>query len=246
MGWYSTAYKYVDAVGVIPAYFTMAVFPLMSRYAAESHDALMRAYQFSIKLLLTFALPGAVIASFFARELVLVLGGSAYLQATPLLAVMIWYMPFGFINSVTQYVLIALDQRSFLTRAFAIGLTFNVIANLLLIELVGYRASSFVMVASELALLVPFAWGVHRHLAPTPWLQLVWKPLACTAPVVLLLALLPHRFALVGAVVGLAIFALGMWKLEAFGEQERLTLRKAIPVDRLWSRVHAWLPITSV
>jgi len=246
VGWYSTAYKYVDAVGVIPAYFTMAVFPLMSRYAAESHDALMRAYQFSIKLLLTFALPGAVIASFFARELVLVLGGSAYLQATPLLAVMIWYMPFGFINSVTQYVLIALDQRSFLTRAFAIGLTFNVIANLLLIELVGYRASSFVMVASELALLVPFAWGVHRHLAPTPWLQLVWKPLACTAPVVLLLALLPHRFALAGAVVGLAIFALGMWKLEAFGEQERLTLRKAIPVDRLWSRVHAWLPITSV
>jgi len=52
VGWYSTAYKYIDAVGVIPAYFTMAVFPLMSRYAAESHEALMRTYQFAIKLLL--------------------------------------------------------------------------------------------------------------------------------------------------------------------------------------------------
>ena len=246
VGWYSTAYKYIDAVGVIPAYFTMAIFPLMSRYAAESHDALMRSYQFAIKLLLTIALPSAVVASFFARELVLILGGSAFLQATPLLAVMIWYMPFGFVNSVTQYVLIALDQRSFLTRAFAIGLTFNVVANLILIEVMGYRASSFVMVASELALLIPFAWGVQRHLAPVPWLGLIWKPLVCTAPTALLMALLPHRYAIIGAVVGLVLYALGMWKLEAFGEQERLTLRKALPVERLWSRMHSWLPIAPV
>ena len=27
LGWYSTAYKYIDAVGIIPAYFTMAIFP---------------------------------------------------------------------------------------------------------------------------------------------------------------------------------------------------------------------------
>jgi O-antigen/teichoic acid export membrane protein len=33
LGWYSAAYKYVDAVRLIPAYFTLALFPLMSRYA---------------------------------------------------------------------------------------------------------------------------------------------------------------------------------------------------------------------
>lgn len=244
VGWYSTAYKYIDAVGVIPAYFTMAVFPLMSRYAAESHEALMRAYQFAIKLLLTIALPGALVGSAFARELVIILGGSAYIQATPLLAVMIWYMPFGFVNSVTQYVLIALDRRTFLTAAFVIGLTFNIIANLLLLDLIGYQASSYVMVASELALLVPFAIGVHRHLAPVPWARLLWKPLVCAAPMAALLALVPQGYRIAAVLAGLALFGLGMWKLETFGEQERNVLRKALPVDWLRARVHGWLPST--
>ncbi|MGC9359411.1 MAG: oligosaccharide flippase family protein, partial [Anaerolineae bacterium] len=244
VGWYSTAYKYIDAVGVIPAYFTMAVFPLMSRYAAESHESLMRAYQFAIKLLLAVALPGALIGSAFARELVLLLGGSAYAQATPLLAVMIWYMPFGFLNSLTQYVLIALDKRSFLTLAFAIGLAFNVVANLVLIDLIGYRAPSYVMVASELALLIPFTVGVRRYLAPVPWARLIWKTVLCAAPTALLLVALPHRYDLSGAVAGLAIFVIGMWRLEAFDQDEREILRKALPVDGLRTQVQAWLPPT--
>jgi O-antigen/teichoic acid export membrane protein len=244
VGWYSTAYKYIDAVGVIPAYFTMAVFPLMSRYAAESHEGLMRAYQFAMKLLLAVALPGALIGSAFARELILLLGGNAYAQATPLLAVMIWYMPFGFLNSVTQYVLIALDKRSFLTVAFAIGLAFNVLANLVLIDIMGYQASSYVMVASELALLIPFAVGVHRHLAPVPWARLAWKIVLCAAPTALLLAALPHHYRIAGALVGLGIFAVGMWKLEAFTEDERDTLRKALPLKLLRTQVQGWLPST--
>jgi len=244
IGWYSTAYKYIDAVGVIPAYFTMAMFPLMSRYAAESHEGLMRAYQFAMKLLLTIALPGALVGSAFARELILLLGGSAYAQATPLLAVMIWYMPFGFLNSLTQYVLIALDKRSFLTLAFTIGLVFNIAANLVLIDLIGYRASSYVMVASELVLLIPFAIGIHRYLAPVPWAHLVWKIAACAAPTAVLLALLPHRYDVLGAVAGLALFGVGMWKLEAFTKDECQTLRKALPVDRLQAQVQEWLPST--
>lgn len=49
VGWYGTAYKYIDAVGVIPAYFTMAIFPLMARYAQDSQESLLRAYRLAVK-----------------------------------------------------------------------------------------------------------------------------------------------------------------------------------------------------
>ncbi|MEN6479625.1 MAG: oligosaccharide flippase family protein, partial [Anaerolineales bacterium] len=129
LGWYSTAYKYIDAVGLIPAYFTLALFPLMARYAASEKHNLVRAYRLAIKVLSLIAVGLAALISAFSTELIAILGGSEYLpHAAEVLRVMIWYMPIGFINSVTQYVLIALDQQRFITRAFAIALAFNIVA----------------------------------------------------------------------------------------------------------------------
>ncbi|MBM3188239.1 MAG: hypothetical protein FJZ90_05890, partial [Chloroflexi bacterium] len=109
VGWYSTAYKYVDAVQLVPSYFTIAIFPLMARYAATSRDALLRAYVLAVKLLVVVALPLATVGWALSYPLIGLLGGSQYLpHAAWVLRAMVWYMPLGFINSVTQYVLISL------------------------------------------------------------------------------------------------------------------------------------------
>ncbi len=237
LGWYSTAYKYIDAVGLVPAFFTMAIFPLMSRYAATARSSLLRAYILAIKLLILFAIPMGVLISALSTELVAVLGGSQYLpQAAQILRIMIWYMPFGFINSVTQYVLIALDQQRFLTRAFAIGLAFNVITNIVLITQIGFIASAYVAIASELALLIPFYVGIRRHLAPIPWAQVAWKPLACAAPMALLFWLLPGRLSLLALPVGLALYVAGLVWLRMFDAEERQVVARVIPLGRLTRR----------
>lgn len=237
LGWYSTAYKYIDAVGLVPAFFTMAIFPLMSRYAATARGSLLRAYILAIKLLILFAIPMGVLISALSTEMVALLGGSQYLpQAALILRIMIWYMPFGFINSVTQYVLIALDKQRFLTRAFAIGLTFNVVANVLLIQRIGFIASAYVAIASELALLIPFYVGIRRHLAPIPWVRVVWKPVACAAPMALLFWLLPGRLSLLGLPVGLVLYLAGLVWLRVFDADERQVVGRVIPIKRLARR----------
>ncbi|MBN1660233.1 MAG: oligosaccharide flippase family protein [Anaerolineae bacterium] len=182
VGYYGAAYKYVEGLGVIPAYFTQAVFPLMSRYAASARDSLMRAYLLSLRLLLIVALPIAVGTFFIADGLILVLGGAQYLPDSQIaLQLVIWFLPFGFVNSVTQYVLIAIDQQRFLTRAFLIGVTFNIAANLVAIPLFSYRGAAVVTVFSELALLVPFYYAVRKHLGRVPWLSLFWQPALASA-----------------------------------------------------------------
>ncbi|NJM41694.1 MAG: oligosaccharide flippase family protein [Anaerolineae bacterium] len=35
VGWYSTAYKFVDAFNIIPAFFTQSLFPAMARQAGR-------------------------------------------------------------------------------------------------------------------------------------------------------------------------------------------------------------------
>ncbi|MCL6432210.1 MAG: oligosaccharide flippase family protein, partial [Anaerolineae bacterium] len=182
VGWYSVSYKLVDAIGIIPPTFTMAIFPIMSRFAASSRESLYRAYLLSIKLLFSLGLLIALVCTIVAYPLTRLIGGAAYLPHSAIaLQIIVWYMPLGFINSVTQYVLIALDQQRFLTKAFAIGLACGVAANLVLIPSYGYRAAAAVHVFSEAALLVPFYVGVRKHLSPIPWLRLCWRPTAAAA-----------------------------------------------------------------
>jgi O-antigen/teichoic acid export membrane protein len=174
-----------------------------------------------------------VLISALSTQLVALLGGSQYLpQAADILRVMIWYMPFGFINSVTQYVLIALGQQRYLTRAFAIGLAFNVLANVVLITRVGFIASAWVAIFSELALLIPFYIGVRRTLAPIPWVALLWKLAASAVPMVLLFWLLPGHWNLLAIPLGGALYLTLLYLLGALNAEERAIARRALPGRR--------------
>jgi O-antigen/teichoic acid export membrane protein len=214
----AVSFRIVDAINIIPASFTIALFPLMSRYATSTKDSLARAYALALQVLVIIALPLAVAITFLAHPIANLLGGSQYLPDSAIaLQLLIWSIPLGFINSVTHYVLIALNEQRYLTRCFVIGVAFTAVANWLFIEPYGYRASAVLHIFSELALLIPFYIGLRRHLLPVPWARLVWRPVLAAAGMAALPALLPDvsvGFTLpVGGVVYLGVLlALGTFR----------------------------------
>jgi O-antigen/teichoic acid export membrane protein len=241
VGYYGAAYAYINALIIIPAFFTLAIFPLMSRYAAQGRDSLLRAYQLSLRLLLIVALPIAAGVPFIAQGLMMVLGGSEYLPHSAIaLQIMIWFLPFSFVNSVTQYVLIAIDRQRFLTKAFLIGVTFNVVANLIAIPLFSYKGAAVVTVLSELALLIPFYWAVRKHLGPLPWMSLVWQPALASLVMAGAMWLLrgipwPLLIPVGGLVYGVVLALSGVSRQPDMG-----LLLRAIPLDRLRARLAAF------
>jgi O-antigen/teichoic acid export membrane protein len=241
VGYYGAAYAYINALIIIPSFFTMAVFPLMSRYAAQGRDSLMRAYVLSLRLLLMVAVPIAAGVPFIAQGLIVVLGGSEYLPHSAIaLQILIWFLPLSFVNSVTQYALIAIDQQRFLTKAFVIGVTFNLVANLIAIPLFSYKGAAVVTIASELALLIPFYWAVRKYLGPMPWVSLVWQPALASlvmAGVMWLLHGISWPLLIpVGGVVYVAVLALS----GGFRQPDMGLLLRAMPVDRLKERLAAF------
>ena len=92
------------------------------------------------------------------------------------LQVMIWSIPVGFVNSVTQYVLIAADQQRYLTKAFIAGVLFNLAGNLLLIPVFSYIGAAVVTILSEFCLLLLFSRRVGQHVGAVSWPELVWRP----------------------------------------------------------------------
>ncbi len=231
VGIFSAGIKYVDGLNVIPAYFTAAIFPLMSRYAQSGSEAFVKAYRLALQLLFIVALPIAVFFTFEATPLIRILGGAAYLPDSAIaLRIMIWSIPIGFINSVTQYALIAVNQQRYLTRAFVVGVAFTAISNWLLVPRYGAVAAAALLIPAELSLFIPFAWAVRRYIAPMPWLSLLGRPLLATAVNVAIVwgldrAGLPTILAVAA---GFAVYAVVLFALGAFRGEEFAVLRNGL------------------
>ena len=162
---YSTAYKWLLAINIVPAFFTQALFPVMSRQANENISALRRSCTFGIKLLFAITLPLVMIFTVLAEPLTLILGGARYLPDGAIaLQLMIWSIPFGWMNSLMQYVLVALGRQRLITRAFGGAVIFNIAANMIFIPRYGFQAAAIATIASEVVLFLPFIYLLRGSL----------------------------------------------------------------------------------
>lgn len=190
---YSTAYKWLLAINIVPAFFTQALFPVISRQAQDDRAALSRSFRFGIKLLFALTLPLAVAFTALAEPLTLILAGPRYVpQGVIALQLMIWSIPIGWMNSLTQYALIALGLQRIITRAFAFAVCFNIAANLIFIPRYGFQAAAIATIASELALFTPFILLARRHIPAVNVAALLWRPLLALGAMLAALVFLGH------------------------------------------------------
>jgi O-antigen/teichoic acid export membrane protein len=228
-GYYNVAYKFIDGLLILPSTFTLAIFPVMSRYAQGSKDSLLRATIFSLRWLVIIALPLALLTTRFARPIVLLFGGEAYLPFSAVaLQILIWFLPFSFVNSLLQYVLIAADRQHSLTRAYLLALGFNLVANFFAIQRFGINGAAVVTILSELALLLPFYRLMHESVGDIPWGTLFAKPIF--AMLVAALPLWGLRLPFWAAIAG-SIIAYGttLIVLRTFSQDDRTVLAKLVP-----------------
>ncbi|MSQ23379.1 MAG: hypothetical protein EXR58_02335 [Chloroflexi bacterium] len=225
LGWYGAAYKFIDGLNLIPSQFTLALFPIFSRLAGSS-DRLIPTVELALKTLLSAAFPIAFGTTLLAEPIIRIVAGEAYIpHSVVALQVLIWFLPFSFVNSLLQYVLIAVNQQRFITWAFVLASAFNIAANLILIPRFAYVGAAAATIASELILLGPFWYAIQRYVGPVHLLALAWRPIVAGLAMGLVtwgLASWPLAGVIVLSAVayGAVLFAIG-----GVGKQERAFLR---------------------
>jgi O-antigen/teichoic acid export membrane protein len=133
------------------------------------------------------------------------------------------------LNSVTNYVLIALGLERMQPRAFAVAVAFNIIANLLTIRAFSYVAASVTTILSELVLMALFAYFLRRKMPGMDWGGLLIRPLLAAAIMTIITILGNQIHIIVGLVAGLAAYPASLWLLRVLGEEERHILRSILP-----------------
>jgi O-antigen/teichoic acid export membrane protein len=230
VGWYSVVYTWVDTIGIVPAFFTMALFPRMSQMAERDRPGLKRMYLLAVKLMTVLSIPTAIFTTLLAPVLINILGGPEYLPHGAIaLQIFIWAMIIGWTNSVAQYVIIALNRQRTLTIAFVIGAGFNISANLIFIPLYSYPAAAVITIFSEAVLWIAFYVVIRQELGGIGWIGVLGRlGLAglITAAVTWLLAMFNLWLGLIG---GLLIYGAAVMLLRPFDAGEIETLSGALP-----------------
>jgi len=232
---YSIAYKWILALNVIPAFFTQALLPVMSRQAQEDKEALKRTYTLGLKMLTVLTFPCAVVFTAWAEPLTFIMGGQQYLPAGAIaIQLMIWSIPIGWMNSLTQYVLVALDMQRLITRAFIVAVVFNITANLIFIPQFSYQAAAITTIFSELALWIPFIYYTQKGLGSRlAWNEILLKPIfACAVMIGVIVigwAIQPFIAVIVGGLVYIAV----MIALKPLNADERAMLPERVTNSRI-------------
>jgi O-antigen/teichoic acid export membrane protein len=230
VGWYNSAYKWVNAFNVIPSFFTFALFPVISRQIQSSLSDARRTFRMSVKLLLLVALPLAAVTTLLAPVMISILGGREFLpQGAIALQLVIWSIPIGWINSVTNYVLIAFNRERLLTWAFVAGVVFNVGANLIFLPRYGIVAASIITILSEMVLVVFFARFLRPAMPNIGWLKILKRPLIAAAIMIVAVALGDRIGLVVALLLGMAGYGLALWLLRVFGDEERRIVASLLP-----------------
>ncbi len=177
LGIYDAAYKFINLLLLIPAYFTLAAFPILSRYAADNPGRFIESYRLAAKFMLVIAWPVVIGTMALAPLFIGVLGGDAFLpDSANVLRILVWFAPLSYVNGITQYVLVAANQQRTITWAFGAAVAFNIVANLLLVPEYGYLSAAAVTVATEAVLFLVLSRPVRQYVGEIRWLSLMIGP----------------------------------------------------------------------
>ena len=153
VGKYNSAYKFVAALSVVAPAVILPLFPALARAATDPGSLapwIARAWRPMILL----AAPAVVTFAVFGHDIIGTFWGDAFLpEAGDVLVVLMWVLPFAYLNGLLQYVLISSDRLRSITVAFTLASTFNIALNLVLIPRVGVIGAAYATVTSELVLL---------------------------------------------------------------------------------------------
>jgi O-antigen/teichoic acid export membrane protein len=127
-GLYGSAFKFVEAMILVPQSLALALFPLSSKLMVDNKNKLGRIYWRSLGILFLAALPFSLILIFGARLIIKFSYGTNYLPALPVFTVLGVALIFFFVNTLAGNII----QNSKEVRKFLPFTVMNFLVTLLL------------------------------------------------------------------------------------------------------------------
>ena len=234
VGWYTFAYKPIEALLFVPVTLLNVAFPVLAVYHDQSRERLRRATASFYRALLALGWPISVgtvllapgINGIFDRS-----AGHQFASAAVALQILGGATFLMFTTNAFIAALNAMGRQVLFTWAAGISLAVNLALNFALIPAFGYVGASWATDLTELALLLVGWVMVRSALGTIPILRLSWRILLAGG--VMGLAVYPFHAShgwpvLLAILVGMVVYGAGLLVFRAVEPEEMALARRAL------------------
>lgn len=187
LGYYSAALTITLSISLMTFAVRAAIYPVMSRYARGQPDKLGLLHTKANQYLIALSLPLAAAVCLLARPIILLIYGEAFAPAVPVLQVSVWAAVFLLVNVPNARLLLIDNRQSAAAGLTGVSMTVNVIANLILIPILGILGAAVARVVASAAFFLSIHLYVRANILRSDFLRLLPRPLLATAFMVLVM-----------------------------------------------------------
>jgi O-antigen/teichoic acid export membrane protein len=149
-GIYSVAYRALNMTQIVGYGVLYSLLPQLSRDAGSNVER--RRLEKAMRMLLSTAFVVVLVTIVFAGPMVLIVLGPRYAEAASVLRILIWAVILRYLNCALNIALLAMGRERVFVMTSLICLGVNLIGNLALIPLYGWRAAATLTIVTELVL----------------------------------------------------------------------------------------------
>ena len=168
VGLYMAAFRLVEAFALVPLAVVTALFPLMATQARSGDGSLGRTYGQAIRLLGLLAFPLAAGTTLLAAPLVDLVYGTAFREASELLAILVWGLALLYLNAPVGNVILGSDEAARYLPWAALHTGASVIVTGWLAARAGVRGAAWGFVLAEAAGFILQLWFVRGLVGRLP------------------------------------------------------------------------------
>jgi O-antigen/teichoic acid export membrane protein len=232
-GYFSAAYKLIQALTLIPFTLAQVLLPVFSRMARSDDRAFREAFERTFKFLLFLAFPLTLGLGLLAGPLVGLVYGPSFAPAASSLAIMSLCLLFLFPTSLCLFVFTAMGAQRLYTIGTVIYVAVNIAVDFALVPAWEQVGASIGTLTAEIVLFAASIFFLRRLEKPLPLVRLTWRPLLAGAAMsAVLLALRGTGLVaiIVAAAAGVALYVVALLALRAVSPAERALLLAATRV----------------
>lgn len=162
VGIFGVAMKMLENFEILPLYFMNSVLPVLAKSLKEKSEKYRDIIKYAFDFLAAMAIPMVVGGVILAYPIIFIVSTPDFLSRLSegfygsdiAFQILIFALLFQFLNVLFAFILIAVDKQYKLLYINGVVAIFNIIANLIVIPIYGFRGAGITTVLSELIILI--------------------------------------------------------------------------------------------
>lgn len=233
-GYYNAALKIITILTVIPASFTLVIYPFFAELHVSDKGKLESVLNIAVRYMFTVSIPMAVGTIMVAKNLIATLYTTAFLPAAPALQILIISSMFGYGDYILYTFLPAINRQQFGMRITIPAGIIVAVVNYLLIPKFGLFVPSLSLAVVEIVMFVAGYFYLRRLQYSLSLTKIFLKPMLSCIPMAVVVYVISKIFVskfsvLIQIPVAAVVYATSFYLMKGLLEEDKLILEKILP-----------------